>query len=364
MVITQNQYATFREESIAKQPLRKTVLLSDLKFHTMDAVEYKGLMLGLNRSALKQIVRIVGFSMSGTDGLKGAFGEEGSINILNALKNSISAAKSIEVDISVSSDRVITHVNLSGQNTAIISTETYFDTVERIVDKHGLNITQTSFNPANGNVYIEAIAKSSNREFQIGNLSNEVFHSGISMSRTVEGLSVDPFLHRLVCTNGMVTRQFEESYKLKNMNQRVWEEFYRHLETIERNGFVPAKFSKKVTEAINTPASLYELEQGIGLISSNSNIEKDQIEMFIRNKHTYGRLHDSGIDTVNLTDVQKRNLRTGVSVWDVINGITDFASHNYGFEKKPNSDRHMQMRAGDILAKTFDSTNILTNQPF
>ena len=61
---------------------------------------------------------------------------------------------------------------------------------------------------------------------------------------------------------------------------------------------------------------------------------------------------------------QKANLRTGVSVWDVINGVTDFASHNYGFDKKANSDTHLQMVAGDILAKNYDTANLVLNQPF
>ena len=162
----------------------------------------------------------------------------------------------------------------------------------------------------------------------------------------------------------MVTRQFEESYKLKSMNQQVWEEFYRHLDNIEKGGFVPVKFSQQVERASSTPASLYELEQGLRLITDNSNCEGDSTEMFIRAKNTYNRLHSSGIDTVRLTDAQKRNVRTGVTVWDVINGVTDFASHNYGFEKKPNADRHLQMRAGDMLSKTFDSANLVLNQPF
>ena len=101
-MISQAQYTAFREECIRKQPIRKTIALSDLRFHTMDAVDYKGLTLGLNRTALKEIVKIVGFSISGADGLKGAIGEEGSINILNALKNVISSAKGQEVVISVS----------------------------------------------------------------------------------------------------------------------------------------------------------------------------------------------------------------------------------------------------------------------
>ena len=67
---------------------------------------------------------------------------------------------------------------------------------------------------------------------------------------------------------------------------------------------------------------------------------------------------------LNLTPEQKRNCRTGLTHWDVINGITDFASHNYGYEKKPNSDRHLQVQAGDMLARTPDTANLILNQPF
>jgi hypothetical protein len=258
-MVTTREYTAFREECIAKQPIRKTILLSDLKFHTMDAVDYKGVTLGINRTALKQLVKIVGFSVSGTEDIKGAIGEEGSINILNALKNVVSSAKGNEIIICVSPDRVITTVTKSGTKSSLISTSTYFDLMERIIDRHGLDVTGTTFNPANGNVYIEALANKENREFQIGDISDEVFNSGISLSLTADGISADPFLHRLVCTNGMVTRQFEESFKLNSTEPRVWEEFYKHLERIEGNGFVPQKFSEKVKEAINTPASLYEM---------------------------------------------------------------------------------------------------------
>jgi hypothetical protein len=87
--------------------------------------------------------------------------------------------------------------------------------------------------------------------------------------------------------------------------------------------------------------------------------------MFIRGtKRSYNKIHSAGIDSVKLNDAQKKNLRTGVSVWDVINGVTDFASHNYGFEKKANADRHMQMAAGDLLTRTFDTANLILNQPF
>jgi hypothetical protein len=361
-MLTQTQYADFKKEAIAKQPHRKTINLRDLRFITMDAVEYAGLTLGINRQGLKDIVRIIGFSVSGQDKMNSQVGEETSINILNALKNTISGT-SMEVTISVTPDRVITRVVPAGSKSSLISATTYFDTFERMANQHNLNIQSTNFNPSTGSIFISALADG--KEHQIGNFKDEIFSTGISFSRTDEGIQADPYMHRLVCTNGMVTRQFEESFKLRTMEPKMWEEFYTHLDKIEKSNFVPGDFNNAVQRSMNTPASLLELESACSLLTSNSKIPEGELEIFFRGlKNTYNKFHQAGIDTIKLTFDQKKNCRSGVKHWDLINGITDFASHNYGYEKSANADRHLQVRAGDLLAKGPECQNLILNQPF
>ncbi len=361
-MVTQAQFDAFREEAITKQPIRKTILLSDLKFHTMDAVDYAGITLGLRSSALKDLVRIIGFHAGHSDRLRESVGEETAINILNSLKTVIGGIRK-EAVISVTPDRIITRIRLKDKGTSGISPQTYFDTFDRLANDHNLEIQSTHFNPESGSVSISALA--GKHEFQVGSLSDEVFRTGISLSLNQSGISADPYLHRLVCTNGMVTRQFEESFRLRSMEKRVWEEFFIHLDRIEKGGFVPGKFIDAVNVARSNPASLAELEKGASLLSGNSDIPEAELEIFFRGlKTTYSRFASAGIDTARLTDAQKRNCRTAISNWDVINGITDFASHNYGYEKKANSDRHLQMVAGDLLSKGPDTANLVLDQPF
>lgn len=363
MNITQAQYVSFRETCLQQQPLRKTVALTDLKFITMDCVEYAGLKLGVNRQAIKDLLKIVGISVSGMTNLEDSVGEDTAQKFLNAIKNAIGSSKGLQVTISVTTDRVISRIQKQG-STDLISAETYFDTFERLANVHNLDIQSMDFNKGNGNIYMSTIAPKSG-QYQVGNLSDEVFTTGLSLSRTMEGIQADPYMHRLVCTNGMVTRMFEESFRLRSMDPKMWQDFYQHMERIEKAGFAPTKFSDKVLQASQTPASLKELERGVQLITSNSNCPTDELEFFFKGvRNTYNRLHAAGIDTAKLTDAQKANVRTGLQVWDVINGITDFASHNYGYEKKANSDRHLQMAAGDILSKQFDTQNLILNQPF
>lgn len=360
-MFTQTSFDAFKANAIAKQPLRKRVSLSDLKFQTMDVVQYSGLTLGLSRSALKDIVRIIGFSVSGSSQLEKSVGENTAINIINSLKNVMANSKQ-EVTITVTPDRIISRVSPSDKNSGI-SVQTYFDTFERLANVHNLEIQSMNFNEETGGVSISSLA--GKHEFQVGQLSDEVFRTGLSFTANQDGIQADPYMHRLVCTNGMVTRQFEESYRLRSMEGKIWEEFYRHLDRIEKNGFVPAKFNSAVQISRDSAASLAELERGCQLLTSHSNIQSDELEIFFRGlKHTYASFHRAGIDPTALTLNQKKNCRTALSHWDVINGITDFASHNYGYEKKSNADRHLQMQAGDILSKTPDTSNLVLIQPF
>jgi hypothetical protein len=361
-MVTTKQFEHFRSTAIANQPIRKTCLLSDLKFETLDTILYKGLYLGVSRKALKNIVGIIGLQTRGSDQLSRIAGEELTVNILNSLKT-VLAGSNTEVIISVTPDRTISRVTQSGKGSSLISAEAYFATFDRIANQHDLDIQATHFNQETGAISISTLSKSG--EHQVGRFSDEVFHTGLNFSRTDEGIQADPYMHRLICTNGMVTRQFEESYKLNSLSPAKWTDFYRHLETIEKLNFVPTRFNETVNQAIKNPASLAELERGIRLLKSHSFIEDQDLETFFPGmRRTYTALHSSGIDTEKLTDAQKRNVRTALKKWDVINGVTDFASHNYGIEKRDNADRHLQVQAGDMLAAVSDTSNLILTQPF
>ena len=49
-------------------------------------------------------------------------------------------------------------------------------------------------------------------------------------------------------------------------------------------------------------------------------------------------------------------------MWNVINGVTDFASHNYGFNV--NNSVQLQIEAGNMLCKNFDISNTLDVSPY
>jgi hypothetical protein len=362
MLITQKQFSDFREDALRNQPLRKEIALADIRFVTMDAIEYAGLNFGLARPALKDLMRILGVNINIEERLSQSIGEDGARNFLNGLRSALSKSAG-SIILLVTPDRIVQRITKGGRETTLFTGQTFFDTVDRFMNTNtGMEIKDMNFNRETGGISLSA--SSPGGEFQVGNFTDEVFHGGLNLSITADGIKASPYLHRLVCTNGMVTRSFEESFNLNRNTTESWTNFWQNLERIEKGGFKPVAFTNKVVNARETRASFAEMERSMNLILGNSKCDLDNLQQFINYKPTFNRLHSAGIDTLKLTPGQKRNLRTGLSMWDCINGVTDFASHNYGFEKSANCDRHLQLQAGDILTKDFDTQNLILNQPY
>jgi hypothetical protein len=362
MLITSSQFTSFKEDALRNQPLRKEIALADIRFVTMDAIEYAGLNFGLARPALKDLMRILGVNINIEERLSQSIGEDGARNFLNGLRSVLSKSAG-SIILLVTPDRIVQRITKGGRETSLFTGSTFFDTVDRFMNTNsGMEIKDMNFNRETGGISLSAA--SPNGEFQVGNFNDEVFHGGLNLSITADGIKAAPYLHRLICTNGMVTRSFEESFNLNRNTTESWTSFWQNLERIEKSGFKPVAFTNKVLNARETRASFAEMERTMNLILGNSKCDLDNLQQFINFKPTFNRLHSAGIDTVKLTPGQKRNLRTGLSVWDCINGVTDFASHNYGFEKSANCDRHLQLQAGDILTKDFDTQNLILNQPY
>jgi 3-deoxy-D-manno-octulosonic acid (KDO) 8-phosphate synthase len=64
------------------------------------------------------------------------------------------------------------------------------------------------------------------------------------------------------------------------------------------------------------------------------------------------------LDPLFLNDDQKKNAKTGTSVYELIQGITHFASHDNGFKVNDYDRRVLQVNAANLLTKkSFDMAN-------
>lgn len=359
-IITSTQFASKKQEAMDKQPLRKQINLGDIKFLTSDTIQYAGLTMGLTKTALRDLCNLVGVSAKMNTTVKSIMGEDFTKTLLNMLKDAISSKSGLSLTMVTGRDKIIRRFLTKSE--AMISNASFFDMAEGIISANNLDVTTFDVTK-DGGVTLNTISPKGG--FEINGFSDEVFDSGLSMSNALTGVQMDPYIHRLVCTNGMRAQQFSESIKMKNLSPDSMLKFYESLRQLQSTNFQPMEFTNKLNAAMNTKASVAELMRGIDMIKSASNIDDAEIHKFIPYQQTKRDYQRCGLELNKLNHEQQKNAKTNLNVWDVINGVTDFASHDYGYEFKDGGQATLQMNAGNMLCKDqYDTANLVLNQPY
>jgi hypothetical protein len=137
-------------------------------------------------------------------------------------------------------------------------------------------------------------------------------------------------------------------------------EFFEKIKVLKTAGFMPGEFQNKVSQAIATRASFNEVKSAADLITGSSKMTKEFVDRFVPFNDIRRKFLAKGCDTIGWNAQQAQNAITDISVWDVINGITDFASHDYGFDLSEGNRLALQVKAGGLLArKSFDTQNLV-----
>ena len=75
-------------------------------------------------------------------------------------------------------------------------------------------------------------------------------HTGVTFRNTpIRGLEVSPYLNRLVCSNGMTSTAFSETYGLHQLNDKSINEFNEHMISMASTGFQPIGLADKIKSA-------------------------------------------------------------------------------------------------------------------
>jgi hypothetical protein len=130
------------------------------------------------------------------------------------------------------------------------------------------------------------------------------------------------------------------------------------LSQLRKNGFVPTGFKDTVKQAINTPASLLEMERAHRTVEK---IVGNRADNWIPLHDNIAAYHSIGVDTKELSAEQKKRSMTDQSVWSIVNGMTHVATHaNDILLNEPLDEAkstQMMVDAGNMLAKDFDMAN-------
>lgn len=197
-----------------------------------------------------------------------------------------------------------------------------------------------------------------------GNLIlGEEFNPGYSFrNEPMYGMNVSHYAERLVCTNGMTSRRVKGEFNtLDVLEEGAIRKFFENFVQMGVSNFIPTQYPLQIEKAMNTRISFGELLEARNIMFRNSDLKDDMIRQYLPEFPSAAqRLSLQGFDYARCSTEQLKSYITSYKVWDVINRVTDFGSHDYGFNA---NFVEIQKAAGKLFNKdTYDSENVLIIQ--
>lgn len=346
-----------KKDALNAEAKFKTVPMYDLELVDTQHVIFEGRKVSITKEALKGLFKVLNIPEKIVHRFASVTSEEGMAKFVNLLKNGMKNSGDMSITLVANSHGVIVGINSAGKG--VITNESFFDVVEKLADGHNLNPVDFDVNESTGGVAINMIGNDKSF-FGVSGLQDEKFMSGITfLNSPSKGMHLKTYVNRLSCTNGMTTTGFNEDIPLPTMGGGALEKFYGQVDELAKNGFQPNGFTEAVRRAIGTKASYAELEKICSALKgSNKDLDIYALNKWVPLAEVQDQYKRAGIDPLQLNNMQKKNAATGTTVWQAINGMTHFATHQNGFDIKGYDRRKLQKAAGDILCKkSFDMEN-------
>lgn len=352
-----------KAEAVTNQLIRKEINLSEFNVVDNNHIQIDGVAIEVTDKAFGKLLGRLRIPKAFAKRFSEGFGNDGLRQLVQMMKTAKSSANDQTVTLLVDpSTRKITDILPAGY--ASISNESFFDFSTRYIDQYGLGVTHVSSSPYGGS---QINCVSQNGMFHVPGMKDEVFQTGVTFRNTpTRGLEVSPYLSRLICTNGMTSTAFAENYGLHSLNDKSINEFNEHMIRMASTGFQPVGLADTIRKAHNTDASLAEMQKAVSsILSTDNRVDYDYIQRYIPIDRAMKAYDMAGADPNTFTQMQLKNAKSGMSVWDVVNGMTNFASNDQRYKIEDSKMGNLMVTAGNILTKKqFDTEGLLKVDPF
>lgn len=344
-----------RQDTINSQAIRKTVAFADINIVDDKTIEFKGSRLHVTADFFKQLLKMIGMSQTFAGKFESLFNVETKTAFINRIKDAMAsnAGGLAEVTLIVN-PTTKSVIGLAKNATDMISNDRFLDVVDRIVDQNGLEISNWSIDPMKGMVNINTFNPKA--EFQVAGLNDEVFKGGVTFQNSPNGgFQVLPYVNRMWCTNGLTTAFAQEAYTLQSLDAGTMEKFFEQLNDLRKRNFAPSMFSDQVKQAIATPASIAELQNGYYMIEKFAGDRTDNWIPLKENMNAYAK---AGFESMSAAEM--KGARSNTSIWDLVNGVNHFASHGASIIDTNMQDydaTRLMVQAGNIFGKSYDHAN-------
>ena len=352
-----------KDEAIRNEVMRKEISLSEFTVLDNTHIEVDGVKIELTPFAFKRLLGRLRIPTAFAKRFSDGFGTDGLQQLVQMMKTMKSSKNDQTVTLLVDPrEKKITNILPAGY--ASISNEAFIDFAEGYINQYGLEVKDFGSDP-NGGATINCI--SPNGVFRVPGMSDEVFNTGVTFRNTpTRGLEVSPYLNRLVCSNGMTSTSFSETYGLHELTDKSISEFNDHMISMASTGFQPVGLADKIKMANNTDASIAEVQRAMStMLTADKKIDFEYMQRYLPINRVMKAYSDIGAEPSTFTTKQLQNAKSGLSIWEVVNGITNFASNDTRYNIDDHKTSNLMVSAGNLLMKrNFDTEALLQFDPF
>ena len=344
-----------KAETLNSQSLRKTIAVRDINLVNDTTIEYQGKRLEITKDAFKGLMKLIGMSQTFATKFEKLFNPEVKAQFINTMKNAMATQlNEITIVLSPTTKKV---VGFTKKATDLISHERFMGLADRLIDQNGFEVANWGVDANKGSVTINAFNPKAS--FGVQGLNDEVFTAGITMKNSpLGGIQVMPYVNRLWCANGCTTAMASESYSLANLSGDSMEKFFEHMSQLRKNKFIPSGFQDKVTQAINTPASMNEMKWAHNQIKRHVGDKADNWIPLQENESAYTK--------ANIGILDAKAAKSNQSIWSVVNGMTHVATHApdlFAMNMQDKDSTELMVQAGNLLGKQWNLQGA-TRSPF
>ena len=352
-----------KQEAIRNEVMRKELNLSEFNVIDNTHIEIDGVKIELSQHAFGKLLGRLRIPKAFAKRFAEGFGNDGLKQLVQMMKSMKSSKNDQTITLLVDPrEKKVTNILPGGY--ASISNENFINFAERYIDQYDLDVTDFGSDP-NGGATINCVSK--NGIFTVPGMSDEVFNTGVTFRNTpIRGLEVSPYLNRLVCSNGMTSTAFSETYGLHQLNDKSINEFNEHMISMASTGFQPIGLADKIKSANNTDASLAEVQKAMSaILSTDKKVDFDYAQRYIPVNRAMKAYSDLGAEPSTFTTKQLQNAKSGMSIWEVVNGMTNFASNDNKYNIDDHKTGNLMVTAGNLLMKkNYDTEALLQFDPF
>lgn len=360
-VLSEDQYFDFKNKVKQSGIVRKSVNLSELTIISQSLIGYAGVDFEMTEEAWKNLIKLTGLSIGVMKEIDDKLGENVSKKLLDMMRIACSNNSNKQKICMLFNKHTTKIVAFTKSADGVLSNNGFFTLFEQTMNNHsGMQIKNMAISE-NGNVEISVL--NNNWEFNVNHngkgLSDEYFKTGLVFLNTPDATIVNPFNERLVCTNGMITAEQGLSLILRRSNAQEVSSFFDAVTNLKGTANFNEIFKARIIKMMDTQASYDEMLQTF--ISCEWNIQNakqpdviNKLNEFIPLDEVKNAYLKHNVNLNMLKSKEHKKIRTMLTVWELVNSLTDLSSHptKYGFML--NSDASMfnlQRKAGEIAFK-------------